>query len=194
MRPGYRCRAPRRPSAQDPPLTPRTRWPRQAIAILLIVAAGLLVIGVTSEGDDDTHSDEPTAEASEHNEATESAEAIEAEGAERSTSEAEESEEDEERVLGIDVESPLLVTTAIVVSLLLAGLVWRRPIRPLLIVIAVVAAAFAMLDAAEVAHQLDEDHTGLALLAGLVAALHAAAALALHQTTTTTPAREPVTS
>lgn len=98
-------------------------------------------------------------------------------------------------MLGIDLESPLPITTAVIVSLLLAGLVWRRPHPQLLIVIAVVAAAFAVLDAAEVAHQLGEDHTGLALLAGLIAALHAAAAaLAIHQTTTTTPAREPVTS
>jgi phage I-like protein len=86
------------------------------------------------------------------------------------------------------------VTTAVVASPLLAGLEWPRRDRRLLIVIAVFGAGFAVLDAAEVAHQLDEDHTGLALLAGLIAALHAAAALALHQTTTTTPAREPVTS
>jgi hypothetical protein len=125
-------------------MTPSTRWPCHAIAILLVLAAGLFVIGVTSES---------------------------------------------------DVESPLLVMAAVVVSLVLAGLVWRRPDRPLLIVIAVVAAAFAVLDAAEVAHQLDEDNTGLALLAGLVAALHAGAAvLAIHQATRSTTAREPVTS
>jgi hypothetical protein len=175
----------------------RGRVPQRVIAVLLIVAAGLFVIGVAAEDDADTHSDEGTAQAGEHDEATESAEAIEAEAAERSTSEAERSESDgdDERLLGIDIESPVLVTAAVVASLLLAGLVWRRRDRRLLLVIAVVAAGFAVLDAAEVAHQLDEDHTGLALLAGLIAALHAAAAaLALHQATTADAARETVTS
>jgi hypothetical protein len=180
-------------------MTLPTRWPQQVIAVLLIVAAGLYVVGVTTEDDNDTHSDEPTAEAAqagERNEGSESAETIEAEAAERSVNAAEateEPEEDEERVLGVDIESPLLVTAAVAVSLLLAGLVWRRPNRRLLIMIAVVAAGFAVLDAAEVAHQLDEDRTGLSLLAGAIMALHAtAAALATHQTTTTAAAREPM--
>ena len=103
---------------------------------------------------------------------------------------------DEERVLGIDVESPLLVTTAVVVSVLLAGLVWRRRDRSLLVAIAIFGAGFAVLDIAEVAHQLDEAHNGLALLAGLIAALHASTAvLAVHQATRTADtAREPLTS
>lgn len=72
-------------------MRPPARWPQQAIAVLLIVAAGLFVIGVTSENDSDTHTDEPAAEQGEHNEATESAEASEAEpeAAEGATSEAE---------------------------------------------------------------------------------------------------------
>ena len=45
-------------------MTLSTRWPSRTIAILLIVAAGLFVIGVTGESDSDTHSDEPTAETS----------------------------------------------------------------------------------------------------------------------------------
>jgi Flp pilus assembly protein TadB len=179
-------------------MTLPARWPQQVIAILLIVAAGLFVLGVTAEDDHDTHSDEPTAEAAdagEHNEATGSAETIEAEAAERSATAAEaaqEADEDEERVLGIDVESPVLVTAAVVVSVLLAGLVWLRPNRRLLIVIAVVAAGFAVLGAAEVAHQLDEDRPALALLGGVIGALHAsAAALAIHQATTAAAAHAP---
>jgi hypothetical protein len=182
--------------------TSGARWPHRAIAALLVAAARLFVVGVTSENDNDVHNDEPAAEtiaADRHDDAAESAEAIDAEAEERFTSEAEaaeeEAEEDAERVLGIDVESPVLVTAAVVISLLLAGLVWRRPDRRLLIIIAVFGASFAVLDAAEVAHQLDEDNTGLARVAGSIAALHAAvAALALHQATTTGAAREPVTS
>jgi hypothetical protein len=157
------------------------RAPR-VIAMLLIVAAALFVIGVTSERDEDTHSDEPTSETGEHDEATEADE-----GTETPTAEPAEGEtgENEVRVLGIDVESPLAIAAAVVVSVLLAGVVWRRPTRRLLVVIAVVAAAFAVLDIAEVVHQVDENRTGLALLAGVIAAAHAAAAaLALHQTTT----------
>ena len=51
-----------------------------------------------------------------------------------------------------------------------------------------------MLDASEVAHQLHENRTALALLAGLIAALHAAAALAIHKTTTAATVREPARS
>jgi hypothetical protein len=65
-------------------MTLPTRWQRRTIAIVLVVAAGLFVVGVTLESDD-SHGDEPTAETVEHNEARESAEAIEAAGAERST-------------------------------------------------------------------------------------------------------------
>jgi hypothetical protein len=43
--------------------------------------------------------------------------------------------------------------------------------------VAVALLAFAALDVREVIHQADIDKTGLAILAGLVAALHAAAAL-----------------
>jgi hypothetical protein len=62
------------------------------------------------------------------------------------------------------------------------------------VVIADFGTGFAVLDVAEVAHQLDERHSRLALLAGLIAALHATTAvLALHQSTRTTGAtRQPV--
>lgn len=163
-------------------MTGLVRHVPRVIAILLIVAAGLFVIGVTAERDEDTHSDEPTSETAEHDEATESDE-----GTETPTAEPAEGEtgENEERVLGIDAESPLSIAAAVVVSVLLAGLVWRRPTPRLLVVIAVVAAAFAVLDIAEVVHQVDENRSGLALLAGVIATAHAvAAALAYHQTTT----------
>ena len=62
-----------------------------------------------------------------------------------------------------------------------------------LLAIAVIAAAFAVLDIAEVSHQLDEDRTGLAVLAATIAAMHGAtAALAVWHvadaTSTTRPA------
>ena len=63
----------------------------------------------------------------------------------------------------------------------LALAVWLRPEWRLLIGLVVAAmVVFAVLDLREVVHQLDEDNGGLAVLAGVVAALHlAAAAVAL---------------
>lgn len=159
------------------------RRPSRAIAALLAGAALLFVIGATLEAGEDTHAGEPAAEATAHREPNEAAEtrgeAVErVEGTESGAPEA-----GEERVLGIDVESPLLVTAAVVVSLLLAVLVWRRPDRRLLLVLAALAAAFAVLDVAEVIHQVDGDRAGLAVLAAIIAAVHvAAAALAVEQT------------
>jgi di/tricarboxylate transporter len=155
------------------------------IAALLVVAAVMFVIGVTAEGAEEDHSDEPVAESVEHRETGEAAEREEAESA----------DEEEGRVLGVDVESPLLVTTAVVVSLLLAALTWRRPTRVVLIVVGVVTAVFAVFDLAEVAHQLDEDNSGLVALALAIALLHATTAgLAVLQARTADPELAPVTT
>src|SRR5262245_25526631 len=78
---------------------------------------------------------------------------------------------------GIDPESTPLVVFAIVASLLIAAGCWFRPDwRLLLLVTAYVMAAFAVLDLRELIHQLEESNTGLAVVAGAVAILHAAAA------------------
>jgi hypothetical protein len=73
---------------------------------------------------------------------------------------------------------------AVVASIALAGVLLWRPDRRVLLAVAVAAGAFALLDALEVRRQLDEGSSGLALLAALIALLHAAAAaLALYQAT-----------
>jgi hypothetical protein len=164
------------------------------VAGLLVVAAVLFVIGVAAESDGDTHTDEPGGEAAEHpgaesGEAGESAEVRASEAAEG----AEATEGDEERVLGLDLESPASVALALVLSGGLAAAVLWRPDRRVLVAIAVVAAAFAVLDIAEVSHQLDEDRTGLAVLAATIAAMHAAtAALAVWHLTASSPTSRPV--
>jgi hypothetical protein len=155
-----------------------TTLPRRAIALLLIAAAALFVLGVRAEGDEGTHTDEPRGEAAESTEGEEVTEAAEG---------AEEGEEREETVLGPDLESPLLVGAAVVVSILLAGLALARD-RRLLLTVTVFAGAFAVLDIAEVIHQLDEDNTGPAVLAAVIAVVHAGAALlALQQASSATP-------
>jgi hypothetical protein len=176
-------------------MRPSSRRLHRVIAILLVIAAGLFVVGVSAERDEDTHHDEPGAEAVEHNEASEMAEGAGAEGSDEGASAAAEAERNEggERVLGVDLESPVLVAGAVVVSLLLAGFVWRRPDRRLLIAIAAFTAGFAVFDIAEFTHQLDEDRTGLAVLAAILALLHAGiGALATQQACTQPSAdREP---
>ena len=83
------------------------------------------------------------------------------------------------RPLGVDIEAWPFVALAALSSLAFAlGVVMRPGDQRLLIVVALAMLAFAALDVREIFHQHDESRTGLALLAGFVAALHLAAALA----------------
>ena len=81
------------------------------------------------------------------------------------------------RPLGVDVEAWPFVALAAIASLALAAAAALRPHSVALLAVVVVGLlAFAVLDVREVAHQLDEDNSGLAVLAGAVALLHLAAA------------------
>jgi hypothetical protein len=151
------------------------RTTARVAAVLFVVTAGLFVVGVSTEPDVHDESSEVT---DSHDEATD-AEA-EGEAHDEGAGDAGAATHDEaegETTLGIDVESPVSITAAVVVSLLLAGLLWARPTRAVGLAGVVVALGFAVLDIAEVAHQLDESRTGYALLAGAVAIGHAVAAL-----------------
>lgn len=169
-------------------------WRPRVIAALLVVAAVLFVIGVTSESEKDMRSDQPSAEVAGHSEGGESSqgrasEAAEANGEAEPNESTERKDGDEGRVLGLDLESPAPVALAVVLSAALAlGVLWR-PDRRALVVVAVVAAAFAVLDIAEVSHRLDDDQAELAALAATIAVLHAAtAALAVWYVTDRAPA------
>ncbi len=86
--------------------------------------------------------------------------------------------ESSEKLLGVNPESTGLLAVAVAVSLLLAAAVWwQRGSKLVLAVVAAAMAAFCALDIREVVHQVSESRTGLAVLAGVVAALHGAAAL-----------------
>lgn len=74
--------------------------------------------------------------------------------------------------VGLDLESWPLVAIATVVSLALAAVVWFRPGPAVFGILVLFGAVFAILDIAEVAHQVKESRAGLAVLAGLVAMLH----------------------
>ena len=83
----------------------------------------------------------------------------------------------EYRPFGINIEAIPFIVLAALSSLALAALAWARPAwLPGLVLVAAAMALFAVPDVRDVVHQSDEGRTGLAVLAGLVAALHAAAA------------------
>jgi hypothetical protein len=143
---------------------------RVSLVALLVVSTAAFVSGTSIERSSggEAHA-EPAGEAGERaGEAAESGEAAEQGG------EAAESD-------GESLESTPLVAAAAAFSLALALAVWLRPgWRRLLLCVAIAMVAFALLDVRELAHQVDEQDTGLALLAAVVAGLHlAAAAVAL---------------
>ncbi len=80
--------------------------------------------------------------------------------------------------LGVNVEAVPFVGLAVASSIALALAVWIRP-RMVLLLLGMAGAmlVFALLDIREVSHQSDEARTGLAVLAGAIAALHLAAAV-----------------
>jgi hypothetical protein len=163
---------------------------RLVLVALLVVSTAAFVVGVSVERSSGDSHDEPAA-APESSEPAESGEEHAEEGAEEVASEtaeearseeagAEPDEDEEERVLGVDLEATPFVVLAAVFSLGLALAVWLRPEwRLLLALVAAAMVVFAALDVREVVHQVDEDNGGLAVLAGVVAALHLAAAVAL---------------
>jgi heme/copper-type cytochrome/quinol oxidase subunit 3 len=142
----------------------RTRW---LLGTLLIGAAALFAIGVATEGDAH-HEAVASVESGKHNEATEQAEHNEA-------------SETGERIVGVNVESTALVVLAVVISGALAAATWRTDRKPILLVTALFAAAFAVLDVAELSHQIRESATTIAALAAIIAVLHATAAFLAQQ-------------
>jgi hypothetical protein len=83
-----------------------------------------------------------------------------------------------ETVLGVNPEATGLVVLAVAVSLVLAALILTVRSPLLAAGVALVMLAFTALDIREVAHQLNEAHSGLAALAAAVALLHLAAGAA----------------
>ena len=151
------------------------------VALIALSTAGFVIGTAIERNNEDSH-DEAAETVSE--ESGESGEAHSEEGeigesAEASSEEAEsghEESEEEWEPLGVDIEAAPFVALAAIFSVALAAAAWVRPRWvALLAVIALVMVAFAALDVREVFHQQDEDETGLAVLAGVIAALHLAA-------------------
>jgi hypothetical protein len=156
---------------------------RTLLVAIVVIATAAFVVGVSTERDHESghYHEAGTVESHGHGEAGRSAEDQGAEVRELGHAEPEtertESDEEELRPLGVDIEAWPFVVLAGLVSLALAGASWLRPrLLALLALTALVMVAFAALDVREVFHQSDIDETGLAVLAGAVAALHVAAA------------------
>jgi hypothetical protein len=83
----------------------------------------------------------------------------------------------EARPFGIDLESPILVGGAIVISLVLAFAILRTTSPLVLMTIIGFALLFTLFDVLEVSHQLGASRSELAVIAAILAALHIATAL-----------------
>jgi hypothetical protein len=153
---------------------------RTLLAALLVASTAAFVVGVSIERSSaDTHTE--SAPASQGGEAGESsAEHAEEAGAEERHQEGGRPQAEEgasESFFGLDYEATPFVALAAAFSVALAAAVWLRPRWALLLgAVAVAMVVFAALDVHEVVHQLDESKGGLAILAGVVAVCHLAAA------------------
>jgi hypothetical protein len=154
---------------------------RRALLVALLVASTVaFVVGVSIERSSaDTHA-EPAAATQGGEGGESSAEHAAEAGADEGHAETARRETDEgasESFFGVDYEATPFVALVVLFSLGLAAAVWLRPRWALLLgAVAVAMVVFAALDVREVVHQLDESKGGLALLAGVVAVGHLAAA------------------
>jgi len=137
---------------------------RVALALLLVVSAGLFITGsILEQG---------------HKEKTKSTENGSETGAEDSAGSTHpETAKGSERLFGLDLERPGIVAAASVVTVALAGLVlgWRD--RRALWLVGLFAIAFAVLDIREAFHQSSESRASLVVLASILAAIHLTAAI-----------------
>jgi hypothetical protein len=139
------------------------------VALLLASSAVLFAIGTAIERSQRaTHHDEAalsSAAKSGGETSSEKKATGEAAGASAST------ETHSEKIAGIDPESWPLVGLAIAVSLLIAaGVYWRR--GRWLVVAIVLGLLFAAADTRELVHQIQESRTTVAVIAGVLIALH----------------------
>jgi hypothetical protein len=154
--------------------------PRVLLLALVVVASAAFVVGVALERSNETDHRETSAASTTQHEQAEGGESPTEHGSESTgaaTHASVDADAGELRPLGVDVEAWPFVIAAVVASLAFALAGWLRPGQTgLLTLVAVAMLAFGAFDAREVAHQIDIDKSGLAVLAAVVALLHLAAA------------------
>jgi hypothetical protein len=162
---------------------------RALIVGLIVLATVGFVVGVSIERNTaESHGESPPAARSESTSSESHGEGGEESEAHRTAESGGQGEaghdnegagkaEGEFQPFGIDIEAAPFVILAALASLAMAVAVWTRPTSLLVLgIVALAMSLFALLDIREVFHQADEGRTGLAVLAGAVAALHIAAA------------------
>lgn len=142
-----------------------------AVAVLLVAAAALLVVGTMLERRTESGAEHPVGattgeqQESHHDESTEGAHR------EPATAPGTRGGEAADRLTGISVDSPAIVALGAIASLALAVAVWLRPNRAVIAIVVAFTAAALVLDVLEINHQVGADRIGLAVLAGVIAAL-----------------------
>jgi hypothetical protein len=160
----------------------RLRW---TLVALLAASTVLFAVGVIAERSEaDTHAPEAAQTEAAGGDGAETHE----QGGETGATESDEGRSEpasgetgpeEERPLGIDLESTPLIVLAVLAGLGLAALA-ATPVgrlRGFLLAVALIALVWTALDVREVAHQVVESRTGIAVVAIVVAVLHLATAL-----------------
>lgn len=136
------------------------------VSVLLVVSAGLFAVGSGIEHGQ-TNENQPEATVH-HSESSSETSQESSHGTEAPTHVHRSSE----KIAGIDPESWPVVALATAASLLLGGAVYRRRSTRWLLAAAVFGLLFAAGDVRELVHQLDESRTALAVIAGVLIALH----------------------
>ena len=137
--------------------TTAVRWPPRIVAILLLLAAAPVIVGITVESAQ-RHTE--TSVTSEHTESGDGhVEPGTGAGLEGAT------------LLGIPLESPLFIGGLAVGSLVLAATIWFRPARATAVLVIAFSIGAGAFDIAEIQHQATDGAGGLLAVAALVVAL-----------------------
>lgn len=146
-------------------------------AVALVVGAALFAFGVSREGSSaearpPSAGSSPPVEAGGHTETGD--EGSEALGSAETASHA----EPDAVLFGVDLEGPTFVALAMIASAALGALLLGMRSRWVLAMVVAFGLVFAVADVREALRQIDESHTGVAVIAGGVLALHVVAAVA----------------
>jgi hypothetical protein len=144
------------------------------VAVLLVAAAALLILGVAFERHAESGAEHPVVAATGEPQEGHHDESTEGTRAEPGTAPDNPGGKAAERLTGISVESTWVVALGAIASIALAVAVWLRPSRPVIAMVVTFTAAALVLDTLEIGHQLGADRIALAAIAGGIAALRVA--------------------
>jgi hypothetical protein len=138
---------------------------RVALILFLLVSAVIFAVGTSIERG---HAGEAKNETSvsAHQGTSESGEGSGGESHPAST------ESSGETIFGVNADASWLVAVVVAITVLLAGAIWARPERWLLIAVVLFGLAAAVFDLRELVHQVDVGRASLIALAAVLAAVH----------------------